>query len=126
MSAALLRRSPRAWRSTALTVALRRPPRNHSWCGAAKRRVAENGVAHSTSAAFSAQKAAGSAAARARSAPSSIAAAAASQAGGWIGLLAVQQSVDGGLLALADLELEAARCGHDAPLLARCSHHLDR
>jgi hypothetical protein len=65
MSAALLRRAPRTWRSTQLTLALSVPPTNHFACGGFQSSTLVHGVNHSSSWAKPAQKASGSLSARA-------------------------------------------------------------
>src|SRR3954468_21554195 len=71
MIAALLRRAPRTWRSTQLTLALSVPPRNHFACGGFHSSTCVHGVNHSSSDANDAQNASGSLSARAYT-PSSL------------------------------------------------------
>src|SRR5262249_15057747 len=60
MSAALLRRAPRTWRSRQLTLALIVPPTNHFACGGCQSSTFVHGFDHSSSPAKPAQNASGS------------------------------------------------------------------
>ena len=69
MIAALLRRAPRTWRSTQLTLAFSVPPTNHFACGGFHSSTRVHGVNHSSSAAKPAQNAFGIARRRGRRPP---------------------------------------------------------